>query len=356
MKANKYFTLLLLPLFCAACSQEKTGLSGSFIEEKLAIHTEEQQAFLSGPYTDIVKYAHGDAEMSRPLSSTLSWKSGKSPYLVTLKDGDGQTTTYTSEENSLAITNLKLNMQYTYTVKDASSATMLEDSFATQDGIVRNLYVDGVTNVRDLGGYAINGKRTKQGVIFRGGRLNENKTEEVTVLVSEQGKKTLLEDFGIKTEIDLRRLDNNEVGTLAEGTRVLGEGVAYYQCPMRYDYKMPGVLNDNGLRKTFGILGKKENYPVYLHCSIGTDRTGYVAWLINAYLGVEEDLLWKDYLFSNYGAIEGSRVVSSISKGYVQKLNNMPGETLSEKAKAYLLEREVEESELNVLREMMLGE
>ncbi|MBQ9457375.1 MAG: tyrosine-protein phosphatase [Bacilli bacterium] len=356
MKQHRLFFFAVLPLLCLGCAQKGVTFSAQFEDGKLVFHSEDQAAFLKGPYNEIPKYAHGDKELSRPLSSVLTWTGGEAPYTVTIKESAGKTVSFQTNDTSYNLVNLKLDTTYEYSVADRNTV-LKEDSFTTEDGIVRNLYVSGVTNVRDVGGYPLNGKRTKQGLLFRGARLNENKTEEVTPVVNEKGKKTLLEDFGIKTEIDLRRVDNNEVGGLVEGgAGVLGEGVAYYQCPMRYDSKMPGILNDNGLRKTFGILGKKENYPIYFHCSIGTDRTGYVSWLINAYLGVEEDYLWKDYLFSNFGNIDGSRVVSSISNGYVQNIKNAQGETLSEKAKTYLLARGVEEAELQVLREMMLGE
>ncbi len=39
---------------------------------------------------------------------------------------------------------------------------------------------------------------------------------------------------------------------------------------------------------------------------------------------------------------------------YVTKINNMPCETLSEKAKNWLLDRGISESDLSVLKEMML--
>ena len=42
------------------------------------------------------------------------------------------------------------------------------------------------------------------------------------------------------------------------------------------------------------------------------------------------------------------------TSGYVTKINNMPGETLSEKAKNWLLDRGISESDLSVLKEMML--
>ena len=49
------------------------------------------------------------------------------------------------------------------------------------------------------------------------------------------------------------------------------------------------------LKDAFAIFGNKDNYPIVMHCSIGTDRTGMLAFLINSLLGVSEEDLYKDY-------------------------------------------------------------
>ena len=67
------------------------------------------------------------------------------------------------------------------------------------------------------------------------------------------------------------------------------ETVKYYQCPMNFSDSLDTEENLSAIRKVFSILADKTNYPTFFHCSIGTDRTGYIAFLINAYLGVEEE-------------------------------------------------------------------
>ena len=163
----------------------------------------------------------------------------------------------------------------------------------------------------------------------------------------------MLEDLKVKSEIDLREVSNNEVGGLNEPVGVLGDSVRYFQCPMDYT-NLTSELNRDSVKKVFEILGNKDNYPTFFHCSIGTDRTGYIAWLINAFLGVSEENLYRDYLFSNFGNIGGSRSVSSISGGYVSQINALEGNSLSEKTKNHLLSLGVNESDLDTLKEMML--
>ena len=77
------------------------------------------------------------------------------------------------------------------------------------DDKIRNLYIDGVTNVRDLGGYLVNGKITKQGLIYRTSKLNDD--ESTTPLISEKGIDAF-NKLGVKTEIDLRKTVDNENG------------------------------------------------------------------------------------------------------------------------------------------------
>ena len=228
------------------------------------------------------------------------------------------------------------------------------DSFLTDNEIIRNLYISGVTNARDLGGYRVDKEVTKQGLIFRTGRINENSTETPTDKITEAGKHTMLNELKVKSEIDLRMVNNNEVGGLTEGVGVLGDTVRYYQCPMDYNKSFETEENVKSLRKVFEILGNPENYPTFFHCSIGTDRTGYVAWLINACLGVNEGYLWRDYLFSNFGNIGGKRSVSSIDNSYVKTINDGPGATLKDKATYYLLQKGITRDQIETLRSMML--
>ena len=229
------------------------------------------------------------------------------------------------------------------------------ESFTTSSEIIRNLYISGITNARDLGGYVTKDGVLKQGLIYRTARLNECSTDEVTNLIKEGGINTMLNQLKMKSEIDLRVVSNNEVGGLTEGVGVLGETVTYYQCPMDYDGVMDSDLNRESLRKVFSILGDKNNYPTFFHCAIGTDRTGYVAWLINGCLGVEEEYLWRDYLFSNYGNIGGSRNKNNIEGGYVKAIKECLGETLKEKTTNYLLARGITQAQIDTLREMMLA-
>lgn len=342
----------LISLILTGCNKKSAPV---FEEDRLIIHTEVQRAFLSDKIERVNIYARGMEELSRPLNSTFTWDGDNKPYTVYLSEYNDYSDSfiYSVEENKVSFTNLKIGTTYYYKVT-SDEQIVKEESFTTSSEIIRNMYVSGVTNVRDLGGNITSEGELNQGVIYRTGRISHNNLETVSNKINEKGIDTMLNVMKVKSEIDLRMVSNNEVGGLKEGTGVLGESVKYYQCPMDYTISMDSDFNDIALRKVFSILGDKTNYPTFFHCSIGTDRTGYVAWLINACIGVEEEYLWRDYLFSNFGNIGSARSKGSIEDGYVKTIRNTKGKTTKEKAINYLLNKGVKQEEIDTIREMML--
>ena len=59
-------------------------------------------------------------------------------------------------------------------------------------------------------------------------------------------------------------------------------------------------------RKIFSYLADRNNYPFYIHCSAGADRTGTLCALINGVLGVSEDDLIRDYELTSFSK-QGNR-------------------------------------------------
>lgn len=364
----KHITLvsfILLSVFSIAVisSCEKTDIFPNEEEEVIEvdddkkifeIHTDRQRAFFNDKVDNVNEYAEGLKEYSRPVQHLYKWVGGKSPYTIYLSENSNYSNPliFNTNEKQLVLTNLKLNTNY-YLKITSSNDFVKEDSFVTENTIIRNMYVSGVTNVRDLGGYVVGDKISKQGLIYRTGRLNENGTDTVTDKITEKGKNTMLNEMKVKTEIDLRLVSNNEVGCLVEGTGVLGNTVSYYQCPMDYNISMDAEINVKAVGKVFEILGNSSNYPAFFHCSIGTDRTGYIAWLINACLGVEEEYLYRDYLFSNFGDIGGKRTKDNIKSGYVKTIKNTAGASLKEKAINYLLNKGVKQNQIDTIHSMM---
>ena len=322
----------------------------------ISIHTNIQASFINGPLDDIHSYAEGIEELSKPNDLIIEWSEQFSDctFLLSDKVEFDNPTIFKTSNNYISITNLKINTNYYYLVMSEDSFVE-KGFFTTSDEIIRNLNIPGVTNARDLGGYQINGGVVKQGMLFRTGRLNQNNVNPSEVSISQKGIDIMLNDFSVKTEIDLRMASDNEVGGLSEGVGVLGDGVSYYQCPMDYNVSLESEVNNASLKKVFRILGDKKSYPAFFHCSIGTDRTGYIAYLINGLLGVGKEDLWRDYLFSNFGNIGRGRAREDIANEYVRTIDETDGDCLKEKIENYLILRGIEKEHLEIIKETLVS-
>ena len=212
--------------------------------------------------------------------------------------------------------------------------------------MIRNLYVDGVRNVRDVGGVAYS--KIKQGMIYRGGAFEKfNRTyKKVETNITKDGIRAI-QFLGIKTEVDLRRNDEDKEN--CELTKSTVNGLNYINLPMQFHneniltYKNGPYGNyDNPARikEFFELLAKENSYPIYMHCSQGKDRTGCLAYLVESLLGATQDELYADYLFSSLSGSDNKVNVSGITTTYGTTLKNYGTAemTLAEKVYAYLNE------------------
>ena len=316
------------------------------------LHTELQTKYLEGEYNLISLYAKGTEELSKPEGVLLEWNDFSSnEYEVKISKNENMeeiVTTYVTSDNFITAYNFEINETYYWYAFNSDGKTKV-NSFTTNCYAPRSLNIEGLTNARDLGGYSIGeGKYTKQGVIYRTSRFNENETTDL--LITESGINEMVNRLKIKSELDIRRVDNNESGGITESP--LGSSVNYYSVPMKSGGNCI-LLNKEVLKDAFAIFGNKDNYPIVMHCSIGTDRTGMLAFLIHALLGVSEEDLYKDYLYSNFANIGKSRSPSTI-KDYIGTINSSMGDTFAEKTKNYLIDAGVSEQDINTLIEMMI--
>lgn len=304
---------------------------------EVSIHTDKQAKYLESNYDKLPLGVKGKKEQSHPKAITFEWdyvakKGEETEYILTISenaDMSNPMTHITTEEN-LAVYNLKIATKYYWTVTVGEKTSMIYD-FTTHDVAPRNLYVEGITNVRDIGGWVTeNGNRTKQGLIYRCARLNESVDNGSGIIITENGKNVMLNDLGIKTEIDVRRAAKGETGGLTASP--LGDTVKYLNFPMDH---ANDILNDNKTEiiNFFSTLADEENYPMIIHCSVGCDRTGMLVFMVNALLGVPEEDLIRDYMFSNFANVDNKRKVETLkSTAYYQAITSAEGDTFSEKA------------------------
>ena len=353
LKIVTFVLLLLFSISLVSCSKEEEE-KVIVADQTFEIHTELQRDYLAGDFKLISLFAKGKEELSKPLPVKLSWDNANATnYKLYLSESNdfNSYVVYETNINNFEIYNLKINtLYYWYVEYELNSELVKSDTktFVIDQTIPRNLNIDGVTNARDLGGYKLGvNKYVKQGMIYRTARYNENETQDL--LITDNGIKEMVEILKIKSELDIRRTDNNENGGLTSSP--LGSGVNYYSLPMKSGGNIL-LLNKDMIKDVFAVLGNEANYPVVIHCSIGTDRTGLICFLINALLGVSEEDLYRDYLFSNFGNIGGSRSYSIIDT-YIMNISSAQGDSLAGRTYNYLLGIGVSKTDLDKVINIM---
>ena len=302
-------------------------------------HTPAQRAFLADENGNCKTYADGNSASDAPRPIALSWEADRpGPYTVRVgeKPDLSDARSFKTDAPSLDLFNLKLNTRYYWTVGDEQPAT-----FVTADVPPRNLAVGGVMNVRDLGGWkTTDGKRVKQGLVYRTSALDyySESEKEMKNCADADGLRTLKEDLGIRTEIDFRVEHDGDPGFPPEGKTgsVLGAGVRYLHCPILLGPENY-LSSVDSLKTVFQTLADPKNYPVAYHCAVGADRTGSVSFLILGLLGVGDDDLMRDYLWTNFSNQQMYR--PPINRGYKVTVDQAPGKTTREKIRFILTEQ-----------------
>ena len=166
------------------------------------------------------------------------------------------------------------------------------------DAPVRWIEIDGVHNFRDMGGWkTTSGKTIKYGMLYRGPQLNTEKNDEIINVVSDLGLQTF-NSLGIKTEFDLRSMQNVHVQT--EGTNLNYVLLSDEKSAYTGYTGISGEAQKAKYIKMFEYLSDSSNYPIYAHCQGGADRTATYAFLLNGLLGVSYEDLTRDFELTSF--------------------------------------------------------
>ncbi len=356
---------------------EKQGIVLNEFEE-FDTHTPLQKKYLADSVDSVNKYAEGVLEQSTQGTPVFKWALSGVPedtellkytlYLSPNEDFEGAKTyssRYFEYDRSRGFDFL-IKTRYYWKVTanlraaDGSEFTLESkvSSFMTLDG-PRTLDVDGVANFRDLGGKECEGGVIRQNLIFRCGRLNPNYSK--TPSITSSGKKKLVE-LGIRAEIDFRGSVNDaglyQNGFKTDGSEPMtswgGDQIRYYLCPAVYhDTILSDAEGKKMVKDTFAILADPDNYPLIFHCSIGTDRTGVIAFLIECVCGVDYEVMARDYLFSNFANIGSKRTYERFTT-VMAPVRAASGSTYREKATNYLTKIGVPLEQIESVREILV--
>ena len=249
---------------------------------------------------------------------------------------------------SVDLYNLKTDTQYYYRIHYWFTNGIVSSAGGTfrTAKTPRILSIGGVYNARDIGGWVTtDGKTIRQGLLYRGTELDGSVQAEYRI--TEDGRRVMLEQLGIQMDMDLRWSQDNPSGThsLGESVRHIYFGVEAYTNIFLENYQ-------DAVRNVFSELAKEENYPIYMHCTYGRDRTGTIFALLEAVLGVDEEQIWRDYQLS---ALENIYQDNISFGSFLEALRAKPGNTLQEKAEGYLLSIGVTAEEIAAIRAIYLG-
>ena len=316
------------------------------------------------------------------LPVRISWSGGTAPYAVRVvrSHGGSGKAFYegTVSDTHVDLMNLEVGRNYTWTV--TSGASTATGHFFTEPDAPRVLNQEEcvIGNVRDLGGWATeDGKVVKQGQVFRSESFDyytpTNPEADPTSPDYDDewtGPKTVVfqrfwnEKIGIKTEIELRQkyeLDDarEEYGfvdsVITNAHLIISEDI----CGVTFNDACYGnAFTTNGKKAMKSIITNFANsasYPFIFHCRYGKDRTGTLALVLNALLGVPEDSLRDDYAFTYYAEADhkANSNFDSVSTMFT-KLNGYSGDTLKDKTAAYLLSIGVTQAQIDAIRANLL--
>lgn len=245
---------------------------------------------------------------------------------------------------SVELWNLKTGTKYYYRATvylSDGTAPGVFGSFETAAG-PRILNIGGLHNVRDFGGWEAAGKLLPQGLLYRGSEADGAVKSHYKI--TDEGLNELVMQLGVRTDMDLR--------APGVGGAALGASVTYKAYGI--DSYM-GIFTPAGkaaVGNVFGDLAVRNNYPVYLHSTQGTDRTGTVCFLLGALLGVSEEDLIREYELS---ALSSADVNRQQLQKMLNQLKTYGGENLKENVQLYLLDVGVTTQQIASIREIWLG-
>src|SRR5215470_11739224 len=177
--------------------------------------------------------------------------------------------------------------------------------------ILRHIRFESVLNFRDLGGYRTHDGRTVAWRrLFRSGALHKITARDIA---------RLKQEISPRAVVDLRRPRDPEKSP--EPLLLEEIGARYYPVPFRPD--SPSYLEDEAkanpnatnlgaiylyriseppfgkrLVDALEIIAERDNHPLVFHCTAGKDRTGVLAAMVLAAVGIVDADVVEDYALS----------------------------------------------------------
>lgn len=151
--------------------------------------------------------------------------------------------------------------------------------------------LDGVFNVRDVGGIPAAGGLIREGRLFRSGDLVAAAPSAVVEL-----------EQRVSHIVDLR--DGQEIASAPSATKeiatthlplFLGSVASFFEDDMSLDEMYLQLLEQSGQRLVDAIRVIARGEPTLVHCTVGKDRTGITIALALSAVGADREAVINDY-------------------------------------------------------------
>lgn len=295
-----------------------------------------------------------------------------SPVTVNVSQGGGDVVRASWHQCPQAVRNYLANVDYTgvpytqssietYAPNPASAATNTKPIGETIDGVTyyntvpnadtpfASVNVAGTlnpldhvrwiksatSNMRDLGGWSCDGGKVKYGLLYRSGELNA------------QDEDLFINELGINTECDLT-----------------ADGTPAYPGKMRFightSYAMYSLADTGAWRTNLRGIFDAVRYgdPVVFHCSMGADRTGTLACVLEGLLGVSQSDIDKDYELTSFYALRarnGNYQGGTTDWAHlIAQIEALSGSTFRDKCVTFVRSLGFTVAEINTFRHAMI--
>ena len=293
--------------------------------------------FINNPHS----FSIPERDLSAPPPVTFSFEPAISATL-TLCDSHGNERSYQAKNGKAEIYNLKVGESYSWYV---STGFMRSEtySFTTDSTAPRLLYVDGLSNVRDIGGFRTTGGRLiKQGMVYRSTEGDKNYS------ITENGLKALTDELEIRAELDVRGINGESFGEIFRGLDV-----------KRYNVALSAygeIFTDTqklAYSRVFELLADKSNYPLLVHCQSGMDRPRTLLFILCSLLGMDEGDAMLDYEMSSFSTW-GNRSRDSAQFCEFMKKFHSYGKSAEQAANGFLISCGIQQKTLDTVRDILI--